>query len=92
MRGRGPGSRTRWYEKAGATILSQAREVYAKCAMVMHVKEPQPQEYELIREGQILFTYFHFAASEELTRAMIARKAVCIAYETIMTVMVPCPC
>jgi alanine dehydrogenase len=50
----------------------------------MHVKEPQPSEYPLIREGQIVFTYFHFAASEQLTRAMIKSKAVCIAYETIV--------
>ena len=52
--------------------------------MVMHVKEPQPTEYALIREGQIVFTYFHFAASEHLTRAMIDRGAICIAYETIV--------
>jgi len=51
--------------------------------MVMHVKEPQPSEYELIREGQIVFTYFHFAASEELTRAILKTKAVAMAYETI---------
>jgi alanine dehydrogenase len=52
--------------------------------MVMHVKEPQPSEYPLIRAGQIYFTYFHFAASEQLTRAMLASGAVCIAYETIV--------
>ena len=51
--------------------------------MIMHVKEPQPDEYNMIREGQIVFTYFHFAAAEELTKAMIERKAICIAYETI---------
>ena len=51
--------------------------------MVMKVKEPLPTEYPLIRKGQILFTYFHFAANEELTRAMIEREATCIAYETI---------
>lgn len=50
----------------------------------MHVKEPQPSEYALIRKGQIVFTYFHFAASEALTRAMIDSGAVCIAYETIV--------
>jgi alanine dehydrogenase len=52
--------------------------------MVMHVKEPQPNEYPLIRQGQIVFTYFHFAAAEQLTRAMMERKAICIAYETIV--------
>lgn len=71
------------YRQAGAQIASSAAEVYERCAMVMHVKEPQPCEYSLIREGQIVFTYFHFAASEELTRAMVERRAVCVAYETI---------
>ncbi|MBN1957766.1 MAG: alanine dehydrogenase [Desulfuromonadales bacterium] len=71
------------YVKAGAEIAPSAADVYARCEMVMHVKEPQPSEYALIREGQIVFTYFHFAAGEELTRAMIDRKAVCVAYETI---------
>ncbi len=71
------------YEAAGAEIVETAAEVYARAEMVMHVKEPQPEEYQHIRENQIVFTYFHFAASEELTRAMIERKAVCVAYETI---------
>lgn len=71
------------YAQAGAELVAEAAQVYSRAEMVMHVKEPLPSEYELIREGQVLFTYFHFAASEELTRAMMARKAVCIAYETI---------
>jgi alanine dehydrogenase len=71
------------YEKSGATILPSARDVYEKADMVMKVKEPLPQEYGLIREGQIVFTYFHFAASEELTLAMVKSKCVAIAYETI---------
>ena len=71
------------YEKAGAEISPSPADVYARSEMVMHVKEPQPSEYPMIREGQIVFTYFHFAAGEELTRAMIERKAVCVAYETI---------
>jgi alanine dehydrogenase len=71
------------YEKAGAIILPDIKSVYAKAEMVMKVKEPIAEEYNLIREGQLLFTYFHFASSEELTRAMIARKAVCVAYETV---------
>ena len=70
--------------QAGAEIATGPEEVYAKADMVMHVKEPQPSEYPLIRAGQILFTYFHFAASEQLTRAMLERKAICIAYETIV--------
>ena len=51
--------------------------------MIMHVKEPLPPEYDLIREGQIIFTYLHLAADEPQTRALIKSKAVCIAYETI---------
>jgi len=71
------------YLAAGASIAADNKEVFAKAEMLMHVKEPQPNEYPLIRPGQIFFTYFHFAANEELTRAMIKSKAVCIAYETI---------
>jgi len=72
------------YVNAGAAIAATAEEVYLSAEMVMHVKEPQPSEYAFIRKGQIVFTYFHFAASEELTRAMIDSGAVCIAYETIV--------
>ncbi len=81
--GTGSGFDDEKYVSAGASIAGTAAEVYERCDMVMHVKEPQPQEYKLIRENQIVFTYFHFAASEELTQAMVDRKAVCIAYETI---------
>ncbi|MCK4623162.1 MAG: alanine dehydrogenase [Desulfuromonadales bacterium] len=83
LAGVGSGFSDEDYIRAGAEMTAGPEEVYAQAEMVMHVKEPQPSEYALIREGQILFTYFHFAASEELTRAMIGRKAVCIAYETI---------
>lgn len=72
------------YIDAGAEIVETVEEVYLRAEMVMHVKEPQPSEYKLIREGQIVFTYFHFAASEELTKAMIDNGAICIAYETIL--------
>ncbi len=85
--GIGSGFADQDYQRAGAQIVAEAEQIYARAAMVMHVKEPQPQEYELIREGQLVFTYFHFAAGEELTRAMMARKAVCIAYETITDVV-----
>ena len=71
------------YEQAGAEMVSDPVAIYAQAEMIMHVKEPLPPEYGLIREGQVLFTYFHFAASKDLTQAMMARKAVCIAYETI---------
>ena len=71
------------YVEAGAKIVSAPEEIFGRADMVMKVKEPLPTEYPLIRKGQILFTYFHFAANEELTRAMIEREATCIAYETI---------
>jgi alanine dehydrogenase len=71
------------YLTAGAEIVETPAEIWSRADMAMHVKEPQPCEYDLIRQGQIVFTYFHFAACEQLTRAMIKNRAVAIAYETI---------
>jgi alanine dehydrogenase len=71
------------YLKAGAEILETAKDIYDRSEMVMHVKEPLPSEYAYIRENQIVFTYLHLAASEELTEALIQRRSVNIAYETI---------
>ena len=71
------------YIKYGAEILQTIQEVYAKGELIVKVKEPTPDEYPLIREGQVVFTYFHFASSERLTRAMMDSKAICIAYETV---------
>lgn len=71
------------YVAAGATIVDTPAEVYGSCDMVMHVKEPQPSEYDLIREGQIVFTYLHLAADEPQTRALMKAKSINIAYETI---------
>tara|TARA_R110002051_G_scaffold143507_3_gene216440 strand:+ start:22183 stop:23283 length:1101 start_codon:yes stop_codon:yes gene_type:complete len=81
--GEGSGFFNQDYQQAGAIILDTIGQVYAMSEMIVKVKEPIAEEYELIQEGQILFTYFHFASSEELTKAMIKRKAVCIAYETV---------
>ncbi len=81
--GEGSGFSDDEYIKAGAAIAATPKEVYDSCEMVMKVKEPLPVEYDLIRERQVLFTYFHFAASEELTRAIVASKAIAIAYETV---------
>lgn len=81
--GRGTGILDGEYTEAGAEIVASAGEVYSRADMIIKVKEPQPEEYPLIREGQVIFTYFHFAASEELTKAMAASGAVCIAYETM---------
>ncbi|NCO64412.1 MAG: alanine dehydrogenase [Flavobacteriia bacterium] len=71
------------YEEAGAVILNTIQEVYAQSDMIVKVKEPIEEEYALIKPNQVLFTYFHFASSETLTKAMIKSKAVCIAYETV---------
>ena len=71
------------YIKAGAEIVATPNEIFERSDMVMHVKEPQPSEYDLIRENQIVFTYLHLAADEQQTRGLIKSKAVCIAYETI---------
>ncbi len=71
------------YINAGAEIVDTPKEIFDRSEMIMKVKEPLKPEYDLIREGQVLFTYFHFAASRELTDAMIKSKATCIAYETV---------
>lgn len=72
------------YQMAGAVILDTMEEVYAAAEMIVKVKEPLEKEYNLIRKGQILFTYFHFASNKQLTQAMADSGAVCIAYETVM--------
>ena len=81
--GAGSGFEDHRYRNAGAQIVETAAEIFDRADMVMHVKEPQPSEYELIREDQIVFTYLHLAAAEELTRVLIDRRSVNIAYETI---------
>jgi len=68
---------------AGAEILPTIEDVYAAADMIVKVKEPIAPEYNLIKENQLLYTYFHFASSRELTEAMIRQKAVCLAYETV---------
>ena len=71
------------YRAVGAEILPTIEEVYATAEMIVKVKEPIAPEYKLVRAGQLVFTYFHFASSEPLTRAMIDSGAVCCAYETV---------
>ena len=71
------------YAVVGAILVPTAEEVYAQADMIVKVKEPIPEEYPLIKGNHVVFTYFHFASSEELTIAMINSKAVCIAYETV---------
>ncbi|MBI1926892.1 alanine dehydrogenase [Candidatus Poribacteria bacterium] len=73
------------YTAAGATLLETAPEIFAAADLIVKVKEPMPEEYDYLREGQVVFTYFHFAANEDLIHAMIERRIVCVAYETIQT-------
>ena len=81
--GAGSGFTDEAYANAGAKMIDTAKEIFATADMVMHVKEPLPPEYDLIREGQIVFTYLHLAADETQTHALIKSKSVNIAYETI---------
>ncbi len=81
--GAGSGFFDKDYQQVGATIVDSMEQVYALSDMIVKVKEPIALEYDLIKEGQIVFTYFHFASSETLTRAMIKQKGICIAYETV---------
>ncbi|MHC4122266.1 MAG: alanine dehydrogenase [Planctomycetota bacterium] len=83
--GIGSGIRNEDFKKAGARIIEGHKEIFKHADMVIKVKEPLPSEYELLKKGQIIFTYFHFAASATLTRAMLERKVIAIAYETIET-------
>jgi alanine dehydrogenase len=83
--GIGSGATDEDYREAGATLLKSAREVYERSAMIVKVKEPQPVEFKRLRPGQIVFTYFHFAASRELTEATIKSRIVAIAYETVQS-------
>jgi len=71
------------YAAAGATLLPAAREVWAASDIICKVKEPQPEEFPYIRPDHTLFTYFHFAASRELSKAMQEARAACLAYETV---------
>ncbi|MCD8210620.1 MAG: alanine dehydrogenase [Prevotella sp.] len=71
------------YVSIGAKILPTIEETYSIADMIIKVKEPIKPEYNLIKKGQLLFTYFHFASDEELTQAMIQNESVCLAYETV---------
>ena len=73
------------YETVGAKILPDIASVYNEAEMIIKVKEPIEQEYKLIKQDQLVFTYFHFACDRQLTEAMIKTGAVCLAYETVET-------
>ena len=71
------------YRDAGAIILQNAQEIFNTCEMILKVKEPQPQEYDLLEPGQILFTYLHLAPAKELTKILQEKEVTAIAYETV---------
>ena len=80
------------YIAAGATIKDTAKEIFDTCDMIVKVKEPLPEEYDLFHPGQILYTYLHLAASKELTTALMERNIKGVAYETIETKDRSLPC
>jgi len=84
--GLGSGFADEAYAAAGASLVGGADEVWAKVEMIVKVKEPIEAEWPRMRRGQVIFTYFHFAASESLTRAVIGSGAIAIAYETVQLV------
>lgn len=81
--GVGSGISNQQYEQAGAKILATKAEVYAKSDMIVKVKEPLPDEFEMLKENQILYTYLHLAAEPKLTKVLAERKVKSVAYETI---------
>jgi len=81
--GLGSGIQDQEYIEAGATLVDTAREVWEKSEMIVKVKEPLPQEYDLMQENQIVYTYFHFAADETLTKTCLDKKIIAVAYETV---------
>lgn len=81
--GEGTGYPDAQYEEAGAMLLDDASTLFAEAELVVKVKEPQPEEYDLLRPGQILFTYLHLAANRELTEALCRSGVTALAYETI---------
>jgi alanine dehydrogenase len=81
--GTGSGFEDTEYAEHGAEIVGTPKEIFKRADMVMHVKEPLPSEYDLLRKDQIVFTYLHLAAAEELTHILIKSGSICIAYETI---------
>lgn len=81
--GEGSGFSDEQYAEAGAKILPTIEETYEIAEMIIKVKEPIEPEYKLVKKGQLLFTYFHFASYEPLTKAMMESGAICLAYETV---------
>jgi alanine dehydrogenase len=81
--GMGSGLTDHEYLRAGAEMVAEPAEIYRRAELIVKVKEPQPQEWPMLRPGQAVFTYFHFAADRNLTEAMLKSGAACVAYETL---------
>jgi len=81
--GLGSGISDELYHANGAELVNSPTEIYARAELVIKVKEPQPREYSLLRPGQILFTYFHFAADASLTQQVLESGVTAVAYETL---------
>ena len=81
--GLGSGFSNQEFEQVGGEILITNQEIYEKSEMIIKVKEPIEEEYDLIREDQLIFTYFHFASNETLTKIMLEKKPICLTYETV---------
>ncbi|MCM8532881.1 MAG: alanine dehydrogenase [Lentisphaeraceae bacterium] len=90
--GEGAGFSDKDYLKHGAQVLNDKKSLFQQSEMIVKVKEPLPEEYDLFHEGQILFTYLHLAANKQLTEALLAKKVVGIAYETIQLADGSLPC
>src|SRR5688572_8349548 len=81
--GTGIGATDDDYQKAGATIVGTAEQIFSKAELIVKVKEPQAGERKMLRENQILYTYLHLAPDPDQTKDLVASGAVCIAYETV---------
>ena len=90
--GLGSGFDDEQYSAAGAKIIKTAEEIYAQAEMIVKVKEPQPPEIAILRKGQTVFRYFHFAASRELTVGCLEAGITAIAYETLRDTTAVCRC
>ena len=90
--GVGAGFEDKDYEKAGAKLLKTSKEVFNKCEMIVKVKELEPKEYELIHEGQILYTYLHLASNKEFADVLLKKKVKAVAFETIKDYSGNLPC
>lgn len=90
--GAGSGISDETYAALGAQIMDSPAKVFSQAELIVKIKEPLPQEYDYLREGQIVFTFFHFAADRNLTEAMLKRRIIALAYETLQTQSGELPC